>query len=271
MVKQFQKQLEQEQMSDEQKKELSKQMENLSKQLEKIAAQNKSLEDELAKLGLDKKLANLSEKELRKMLEKQGLSKEQLEQLLQKLSACKSGCKNCSSLAKAMAACSDGAGGLSGDEMSELAAQLSDLESFEQQINMMQASLAEIENAMNCLGQGMCQGPGGKSPWRPGSSNKSGPGSGGPGRGFGAVDKDTEGQTGTKATKLKNKDRQGQIVASWYFKGEQIKGESTKELDDKIQAAKVNAAEAISENEIPRRYEESVKNYFGGLEEESEQ
>lgn len=266
MVRQFQKQLEQGQLSEEQKRQLSKQFDHLSKQLEHIASQNKLLEDELAKLGLDKKLAKLSEEELRKLLQKQGLSPDQLEQLLQKMSACKTGCKSCSGLSKAMAACSSGAGGLSGDELSEFAAQLSDLESFEQKINMMQASLAEIENAMNCLGQGICQGPGCKSPWREGASDKYGRGSGGPGKGFGTVDKDTEGQTSSKATRLKNKDGQGPIVASWYFKGEQIKGQSSRELDQVIQAAKDNAAEAISENEIPRRYEESVKSYFGGLE-----
>ncbi|MEN8127745.1 MAG: hypothetical protein ABFR90_08055 [Planctomycetota bacterium] len=270
MLKQFQKQLEQGQMSKEQQQQLSKQLEDLSKQLEQLASQKKSLEDELAKHGLDKKLANLSEKELRKMLEKQGLSPEQLEQLLQKLSACKSASRNCSSMAKAMAACSDGAGGLGADELGDLAAQLNNLESFEQRVKMMQASLAEIENAMNCLGQGMCQGSGAKSPWGPGSSSKSGAGTGGPGRGFGSVDKDTDGQTATKATRLQNKDRQGQIVASWYFKGEQVKGESSKELDQVIQTARDNAAEAISDNEIPRRYEESVKNYFGGLEEKDE-
>jgi len=104
-----------------------------------------------------------------------------------------------------------------------------------------------------------------------GDSNRSGPGTGGPGKGFGSVDKDADGQTATKATKMRNQDRQGQIVASWYFKGEQIKGESSKELDQMIQTAKDNAAEAISDNEIPRRYEESVKSYFGGLEESVEE
>ena len=271
MVRQFQKQLEQGQMSEEQKQQLSKQLGDLAKQLEQIAAQNKFLEDELSKYGLDKKLATLSENELRKMLEKQALSPEQIERLMQKFSACKAGCISCSGLAKAMAACSNGAAGLGADELSDLAAQLTDMEAFEQQINLMRASLAEIENAMNCLGQGMCQGPGAKGPWRPGDSNRNGSGTGGPGKGFGPVDKDADGQTTTKATKLRNQDRQGQIVASWYFKGEQIKGESSKELDQMIQAAKDNAAEAISDNEIPRRYEESVKIYFGGLEESVEE
>lgn len=268
MIKQFQKQLEQGNMTEEQKKQLSKQLANMAKQLERIAADNKALEDMLEKNGLDKKLAKLSAEDLKKMLEKQNLSPEQIEQLMQKMSACKSGSKSCSSLAKAMAACSSGSAGLGGDELSELAAQLTDMEAFEQNVKMMQASLDEIENAISCLGEGMCDGPGKMGQWKAGQSTKYGSGTGGPGRGFGARNKDTQGETASKATKVQNKGREGQVVASWYFKGEQVKGESSRQLGQVIDTAIDNAAEAISENEIPRRYEESVKNYFGGLEEQ---
>jgi hypothetical protein len=267
MIKQMQQQLDKGQMTEEQKKQMSEQLRNLAKQLEQIAARNKELEDALKKLGLDKKMAKLSSEDLKKMLQKQNLSPQQIDQLLQKMAACKAACKSCSGLGKAMAACSIGAGGLDGDGLSQLAAQLNDMEAFEQRVKMMQASLSEIENAMSCLGQGMCQGSG-KGPWKPGQSTKYGNGSGGPGRGHGLVDKDADGKTSTKATKVQNKSGEGQIVASWYFKGEQIKGESSRELGQMVQAAKENAAESISNNEIPKRYEESVKNYFNGLEEE---
>lgn len=266
MIRQMQQQLEKGQMTDEQKKQVGDQLKNLAKQLEQIAAANKELEEALKKLGLDKKMAKLSSEDLKKLLAKQNLSPKQIEQLLQKLAACKSAGKNCSGLAKAMAACSSGAGGLGSDGLSQLAAQLNDMDAFEQQMKLMQASLCEIENAMSCLGQGMCQG-GGIKPWSPGQSTKYGNGSGGPGRGNGLVNKDADGVTNTKATKVKNKSGEGQVVASWYFKGEQIKGESSRELGQMVQTAKENAAESISDNEIPKRYEESVKNYFNGLEE----
>jgi len=267
LIKQMQQRLEKGQMTNEQKQQLSKQLNYLAKQLEQIAAHNKELEEALDKLGLDKKLAKLSPADLKKMLQKMNLTPKQMEQLLQKLSACKSACKSCSGLGKAMGACSSGAGGLGGDELSQLAAQLNDMEAFEQQMKMMQASLCEIENAISCLGQGMCQGPGCRGPWRSGQSNKSCNGSGGPGRGNALVDKDADGNTNTKATKVQNKSGEGQIVASWYFKGEQIKGQSSKELGEMVQAAKENAAESISDSEIPKRYEDSVKKYFNGLEE----
>jgi hypothetical protein len=270
MIKQYQKELETGKMDEQQKRALSEQLTNLSKQLEQIAAKDKELGDELEKYGLDKELAKLSAEDLRKMLENQGLTPEQIEQIMQKLSACKMGCQNCMSLSQAMGSCVNGAGGLSADELGELVGQLSDMEAFEQQMKLMQASLAEIENAISCLGQGMCQ-TGAKGPWAAGQSDKYGPGSGGPGKGFGEVDKDTEGDTTTKATKVQNKGKEGTVVASWYFKGEQIKGESTKEFKEAIETAKENASEAITENQIPKRYEESVKKYFGGLEKTTEE
>jgi hypothetical protein len=61
--------------------------------------------------------------------------------------------------------------------------------------------------------------------------------------------------------------KDGPVVASWLIKGSQVKGESKKELQDVIQAGRDAAAEAIQDNEIPRKYELPVKKYFGDLEE----
>jgi hypothetical protein len=96
-----------------------------------------------------------------------------------------------------------------------------------------------------------------------------GPGTGGPGRGYGPRASDENGQTSTKKTRIKNKTGQGPVVASWYFKGTQVKGQAKRDFSEVIQAGRDSAAEAISENQIPRRYEESVKKYFSQLEESS--
>ena len=47
----------------------------------------------------------------------------------------------------------------------------------------------------------------------------------------------------------------------------QVKGEARRTFSDVVQAGRASAAEAISENEIPRRYEGAVKEYFSQLEE----
>ena len=269
LMKEFQKQLLEGKLSEQQRKDLSQQLQELARQLQELARKNEQFEAELEKLGLDKKLAKLTEEQLRKALQNQGFSQEKLEQLLQKMAACRSACSRCSGIGKAMAACGAGAGGLSGDELAALAEQLDELDAIRQQIMLTQATLDEIERAIGCLGQGMCQGPGRQGPFQEGLSDRYGPGTGGPGRGYGPRASDEDGETTTKKTRINNKTGEGPVVASWYFKGTQVKGEAKRDFSEVIQGGRDSAAEAISENQIPRRYEESVKKYFGQLEESS--
>ncbi len=58
----------------------------------------------------------------------------------------------------------------------------------------------------------------------------------------------------------------GPVVASWYFQDAQVKGEAQRAFVDVVQAGRASAAEALSENQIPRRYEDAVKTYFNQLE-----
>jgi hypothetical protein len=129
------------------------------------------------------------------------------------------------------------------------------------------AALKQIYEAMACLGEGMCQGQGGQCPWKEGTSKKRGSGTGGPGQGYGSRDSDTEGQTGTKSVRVESPSGTGPAVASWYFKGSQIKGEARRDFSQAVQSGGSAAEEAISDNQIPKKYEDSVKKYFGQLEE----
>jgi hypothetical protein len=61
------------------------------------------------------------------------------------------------------------------------------------------------------------------------------------------------------------------VIASWYFKDVQIKGEARRDFTEVVEAGRANAAEAISENQIPRKYEEAMKKYFGQLEQHKPQ
>ncbi|MHC4622669.1 MAG: hypothetical protein ACYS4W_02085, partial [Planctomycetota bacterium] len=253
-------------LSDKQRKALAGQLRQLAEQLKELTAKNEELEKELEKLGLDTRLARLTEEQLRQALQKQGLSPEQIEQLLKKAAASRVACSRCAGLGQAMASCGTGAGGLSADELASLAGQLDDLESLQQQLMLTQATLDEIDRAIACLGQGMCQGLGAQGPFREGLGQRWGPGTGGPGRGYGPRDSADSGETSARGTKVQNKPGQGPVVASWYFKGPQIKGEAKRDFTEVVQAARDSAAEAISDNEIPRKYEEAVKNYFGRLE-----
>jgi len=144
--------------------------------------------------------------------------------------------------------------------------QLDELEAIKQQLMLTEASLAEISRAIGYLGEGMCQGLGYQGPFMEGLSDKYGPGTGGPGVGYGPRSIDETGETSTKKTRLKNKPGQGPVIASWYFKDTQVTGEAKRDFSEVVQAGRDSAAEAISENQIPRKYEDAIKKYFGKLE-----
>ncbi len=266
LLREFQDQIEKSKLSEPERKDLTRQIQNLAKQLQKQAQQKQELEQELQKQGLDKRWAQSDEKQLRQALEKQGLSREKIEQILKLASACRMSSHQCSTLSEAMAACGTGSNGLSASELEEVINELSELESLKEQLKMTEASLKEIEGAIACLGEGMCGGIGVQGEFAEGESEKFGLGSGAPGHGYGPRGIDPEGETVTEHTKVPNESRPGPVIASWYFKGDQIKGEAQRDFSEIIQIASSEAAEAISENEIPHKYESSVKTYFDQLE-----
>lgn len=266
LLGQLQKDLASGKLTDQQRKDTAQQLQQLAQELQKLSEQKRDLEQELEKLGLDKKLAQMNEQQLKQALQQQGLKPEQIDQLLQKMAASQMASSKCSGLAQAMAASGSGTGGLSADDLSNAMDQLNTLESLHQQTVLLRASLDRISECMQGLGNGMCNGPGKQGPWQAGEPRGWGSGTGGPGRGFGPRDSDTAGQTANKTTRLKNASGEGPVIASWYFKDTQVKGEARRDFTEVIQAGRANAAEAISENEIPRKYEDAVKKYFGQLE-----
>jgi hypothetical protein len=267
LLGQLQKDLAAGKLSDQQRKDLAEQLQQLAQELQRLARNQRELEQELEKLGLDKKLAQMDQQQLREALQQQGLKPEQIEQLLQKMAAAQMAASQCSGLAQALAAGGAGAGGeLSADELSGAMDQLDALESLQQQAMLLQGGLNEIAYCIGRLG-----GPGGQYPFREGPIEGMGAGTGGPGIGFGPRDSDTEGQTGTKTTRARNEAGEGPVIASWYFKDAQVKGEARRDFTEVVQASRANAAEAISENQIPRKYEDAVKKYFGQLEQRGQQ
>jgi hypothetical protein len=258
LLGQLQKQLAEQTISDERRKELADQLQQLAKEMQKLADQQRELEDELEKRGLDKKLAQMTPEQLKQALQRQGLKPEMVEQLMQKVAACQAAQGRCSGLGQALGAAGAGEGGLMADDLSDVIDQLNAVESLQQQAIMLQASLNEISRCMGGLGQGMCQG------LSRGDDNAGTSPAAGYARG-------EEIQGGTKTTRAMGKKDDGPIIASWYFKDTQVKGEARRGFSEVVQAGRASAAEAISENEIPRRYEDAVKEYFSQLEQSGPQ
>jgi hypothetical protein len=265
LMSELQKELAKGNLSPEQQKALTGQLQDLAKRLQELAQKNEEFEKELEKLGLNKELAKLSEQQLRQKLQQQGLAPENIEEILRKASAFRSAASMCAGLGNAIAACGAGSGQLSGDELAAAAGQLDEFDALQQQLMLTQASLDEISRAIAALGEGMGEGLGGQAPFLAGLSDRYGPGTGGPGTGYGPRGTAAD-DTSTQRTRLKNKPGQGPVIASWYFQESQIKGEAKRDFTEVVQAARDGAAEAISENEIPRKYEEAIKKYFGRLE-----
>lgn len=252
LLGQLQKQLSEQSLSEDQRKEIAEQLQQLASELKKLAEDRRELEEELQRLGLDKKLAQMTPEQLEQALRKQGLSPELIEQFAEKMAACKAAQGRCAALGQAFGAAGGGAGGLMSDELTDAIDQLNAIESLRQQAIMLQVSLDEIGRCMGRLGEGMCQGSG-----LGGDSAGTTPAS--------AYSKPEEIQSDTKTTRSMGKTDDGPIIASWYFKDAQIKGEARRSFSDVVQAGRASAAEAISENQIPRRYEGAVKEYFSQL------
>lgn len=263
LLRDLQRRIQEDDLTDEQKQALQQQLKDLGRQLARLSRASQELEKALEEQGLPKEYARKNLAQLRKALKDQGLTPEQIDQLLEKFAASRRTASQCAALGQALG--SGAAGGLSGDQLASALGLFDELDSEDQDLRLSEAALAEIDRAIACLGEGLCEGLGGIGPFRPGTSNRQGPGSGGPGRGSGLVNTDSEGEFSTKATRTKNQSGEGPVIASWYFQGEQIKGEARRKFKEVVAAGRDSAAEAVQENQIPRKYEQSVKEYFGHL------
>jgi len=256
-------------LSAEDRKRLAEQLEDLARQCGDLADAKKRVEEALKREGLDgeaaRKLAGLSDKELREELKNRGLGDEQIDRLMEKLDALREACDNCSRLAEAMGKCRKG-GRLDAEELVRLVEKLGDMGELDGEMARLAEALRQIDRAAAALGEG--QG-GGLIPvaGEGGNIDKVTQGLGrGRGRAWG--DRPTGGPepVGTKDAGVKNKPTKGKIIASWYYKGGQTTGDSKRALKEVVRAAGEAAADAVRDNRIPRAYEQSVRKYFGEME-----
>ena len=278
MLKQMAQDLDNNKLPDEQKKQLQKQFNDIAKQLQKIAAENKTLQNEFEKAGLSPEIAKMNPEDLKKKLQDMGLTKNKIEQLMQNQQACNKASSQMQQMANALSKCSNGSEGMS-TSMSDAANMLSDMEAFSEQLKLAQSAMDQINQSQQNLSQSMCLNPamcngnctgmcrsGSMGQFSQSGSLMRSNSSGSRGQGSGEVSKDKDGNTGTESTKVIGQNNEGPIVASWYFKGPNVRGESRKQFSDTVKKAKDAATDAINENEIPAKYEDAVKRYFGNLE-----
>lgn len=285
--------LNQENLTDQQRKQLAAQLDAVAKQLKTLSKQQWRMKNELKKLGLDPKLAG-DLKKLDNALKSLPLTDAQKKKLLDLAQANRQACRSCGGLGKALSSAAAGMAGTMNDQsaqaLADAADQLGSLEALSQQLQLSEASLAELSQTLKdlqtgtcsackgrgctlCNGTGMCStcsGSGcglcaGKGPWRAGQSQKQSAGMGGPGRGRGQVADIEPTDYQLAKTRAQTKTQAGPTIASWYVQGQQVKGESRKTFADVTRNAEQRAAEAIRDERIPKEYHQAIKQYFGAL------
>jgi hypothetical protein len=256
MLAQLQKQLSEGTLPPEKQKDLARQFQDLAGELKRVSRQQRQLEEELSKLGLSKELAKLSPEELKEALQKQGLSPEAVEKLLQKAGVCRATQGRLARLAQALDGAARADGRLLGEELGDAIDQLNAIDKLDKQASLLASSQVELSHCMGSLGQGMGKAtPGAQSnPFGIGMETTT------------SRAPDTHDPTATRTTRAPSKTDAGPVVAGWYFKDTQVKGESRRVFTDVLHAGRTGAAEAISENQIPRRHEQMIKQYFNQLE-----
>lgn len=155
----------------------------------------------------------------------------------------------------------------------------------------MMAMMESLQRAQMCVGTGQCWGQG-QSPGKPGFKPGGKPGSGvgtwaddegwvdtPPNTGLwdnsgierpdmdakGLTDRDTALSENLTPTKVKGQFQPGQQMPSITLRGVSIKGQSTVAVQEAITAAQSDAQSALSQEQVPRAYQGTVKSYFDDL------
>ncbi len=256
LAEQMQRALEQGGMSSEQAQEMA---ERLAEQIQ----QNPQAAQELVQQAMQQ-----AEQALQQMTPQQ---REQLQQQMQQMAQqmaqqCQNGgqCENMGQamgqMAQALQQMQGGQMGPEGQQaMQDLAQQLGEMEMLQQQMQSLQAALAECQGQMGQLGMSMAQ----KNSNRPGG-HKAGFGFAGQGAND-APDADPS-QYEVSQAKTATENTGGPIIGSMVVYGAQVKGESRAAFASAAQASSQAASEAIDSMRVPREYQDAVRHYFGRLE-----
>ncbi len=247
-LKKIQEKLTSGKMTEPEKKALKEQITEMSKQL--------------------KQLANLDErkKQLEKAQKNGGISKEQLEKELAKLAEQQKSLENLAKLADQLAKAGEQmkAGdmkkaaeqlGMSQKQMEEMAKQMQELQSLDSALADLQEAKDGMSNneGMNQLGQGMNPRDG---------RNRMRDGQGGRGRGAGDRAEAPD-DVATYDSKVKQQLNKGKAV----FEGAappqtQQKGTSTLSIQAEAETSEGSAADALTNQKVPKSVEKHVRGYF---------
>ncbi len=267
------------QLSQEERDRLAEQLEELAEQLEEAAQQQQqALEEALEQAGLDPGLASNPQALQQAIQNAQNLTQQQKQQLQQQANQNQQNagqCRNCAGGMSRMAnAMSQGQGGQQAGQ--QLGQQLSGLEMAQQQMDALRAAQNTVQQQMAQQGQGRNPGTGNKQnrlpPWA--QKPQLTEGGGGNGAGNSGIGGEEEPDPNNVELLAGKPDAEptgfGPTIGSMTVEGgTQLRGESVAQFRETARAGSEAAADAIDERLVPKEYEDVVKKYFGGLENEA--
>jgi hypothetical protein len=223
-------------MTKEQAEKLAQQLADIAKQLEQLAKQQQELEQMLQQAGLDPNLAQDIQALQQAIQNNPNLNEQQKQQLMQMAKAQQAAAQMCQGLGQGlnqMAQQMMGQPGQPGQPGQQAANQLNQMEALQQMLKQAQAAANACQGQCQGLGQGL--GMQQAMQWM----LKQG----------GAF-----GQRG-----------QGDIIARQFIDGPNVVGESSAKLRQVSVAVSEGYDEAQAEEQIPPKYVDAHKHYFGEL------
>ncbi|MBT8484588.1 MAG: hypothetical protein HKO59_09095 [Phycisphaerales bacterium] len=249
-------------MDEATKEKLAAQLEQLAEQLEKLASQQKALEEALQRAGMNPQLAQNPEALKQAIEQAQNLNEQQRQQLQQMMQAQQAAQQMCEGLGGACKGLGEAMqGGQLGQGAQQMMNQLDAMEQMQQLLQQAQAAANQAQAQGMGLGQGMNLAQ---------ALEQWGPGMRGPGQGAGGTAPLSRTPVGTKIIKADTPTVEGEIIASMLIDGVPIRGESKAKLKQVVEGAAEGFDEALNEDQLPRRYHEAQKHYFGELQRQVE-
>jgi hypothetical protein len=249
-------------LAEKQQEQLAKQLEDIAKQLEQLGKQQQQLEQLLQQAGLDPNLAQNLDALQAEIDKNPNLNEQQKQQLQQMAQAQQQAAQMMQGLQQGMQqmaqACQQGQFGEFGEGGQQAANQLNQLEALQQLLQQAQAAANAAQGQCQGLGQGLGMQQAMKW-WM----NQPGGAFGNRGQGEGGKAPIAPTPTGKKIVKANTKTGQGDIIARQFIDGPQIVGESRAQLHQVAVAVSEGYDEAQSEEQIPPKYVDAHKHYFG--------
>ncbi len=257
-------------------KKAAEQLKELQQKLDKggmTQADKKALQEQLAEMTKKlKEVANMEErkKQLDQALKNGGLSKEQYEREVEKLKQQSKSLKQLEQLAgklgQAQEALKKGdakqaaeALGMTQQQLAEMAKQLEEMEALDSAMANVTDCKNGMSDDMNQLGE-MMNGMGSMDSMRRGLGQ-------GLGRGRGQGDRpEAPDETATYSTKVQQQVRKGKAVLQGFTQpSKTVKGESVIDIQGEMAAATTAAADALSNQKIPKNVEKHIRAYYDQL------